>query len=311
MKNDIKMPRWGQYAAGGLMLGAAMTAGTLGLVLNVSHGLEAGIAAGIAFGLADGAKVLVPVVAGIIGWSRQMKLTAAICVAVSLWSAASVYLDGAGSALLAKQHGAESYADKAKAIAELESEAARLDALAGKEALKGGCKANCRALTEQASAARQRLQSARSAREQAKPVEISGMAAMIAMASGADTNGIARGIGVVKALLFLVLIEVLVWLSVPAMALLTMAKPSTTEDHEMTPVAIATPAKPIAKSASGTKNYYLSRLERDHPEIAKRVESGELSVYAASLAAGLRKTPAKSAKWTKADAYLELNKASA
>jgi len=67
----------------------------------------------------------------------------------------------------------------------------------------------------------------------------------------------------------------------------------------------ATPAKPIAKSASGTKNYYQQRLQRDHPEIAKRVESGEISVYAASVSAGLRKAPAKSAKWTKADAYLE------
>jgi hypothetical protein len=45
-------------------------------------------------------------------------------------------------------------------------------------------------------------------------VEISGLAAMIAMASGAGADGIARGVGAVKALLFLVLIEVLTWLSV-------------------------------------------------------------------------------------------------
>jgi hypothetical protein len=30
-----------------------------------------------------------------------------------------------------------------------------------------------------------------------------------------------------------------------------------------------------------------------------------MSVYAASIAAGLRKAPAKASKWTKADTYLE------
>jgi hypothetical protein len=41
-----------------------------------------------------------------------MKITAAICVAVSLWSVVNVYLDGAGAAILAKQHASEAYADK-------------------------------------------------------------------------------------------------------------------------------------------------------------------------------------------------------
>lgn len=67
------------------------------------------------------------------------------------------------------------------------------------------------------------------------------------------------------------------------------------------PVAIATPTT----AKRGSAAYYLERMQRDQPEIAKRVESGELSVYAASIAAGLRKAPAKSAKWTKADAYME------
>ena len=69
------------------------------------------------------------------------------------------------------------------------------------------------------------------------------------------------------------------------------------------PVAIATPAKPIAKSASGTKNYYQQRLQRDHPAIAKRVAADELSVYAASVAAGIRKSAGES-KWSSIDAYV-------
>jgi hypothetical protein len=70
---------------------------------------------------------------------------------------------------------------------------------------------------------------------------------------------------------------------------------------------IATPPQAAAKS--GTKAYYLQRLEREHPTVAARVAADELSVYAASIATGLRKAPAKSAKWTKVDAYLETTSA--
>lgn len=313
MRKDTIIPPWVKWSTGLALLAIALAAGTLGLVLNVAHGLEAGLAAGIAFGLADGAKVLIPLVAGLIGWSRQLKLTAAICVAVSLWSAVNVYMDGAGAALLAREHGAQSYVDKAKAIAELEAEAARLDAQAAEEARHGGCGPNCRALNEQASQARQRLSEARERRANAKPVEISGLAAMIAMASGASQDGIARGIGAVKAALFLMLIEALVWLSVPAMALLN--RPWTREfAPEPVAIEVLEPAKPLqslAKApAAGTKAYYLARLQRECPGLASQVESGALSVYAASIKAGLRKPPAKS-QWTKIDAYLAPAKAGA
>jgi hypothetical protein len=310
ISKDIKIPPWAKWAGGVTLLAIALTSGTLGLVLNVAHGLEAGLAAGIAFGLADLAKITIPLVAGLIGWSRQMRITAAICVAVSLWSAVNVYLDGAGAAILAKQHASEAYTDKAKAIAELETEATRLSDLAAQEAKNRGCGPNCRGLNEQASAARQRLQEARNAKAEAKPVEISGLAAIIAMASGAGQDGIARGIGAIKALLFLVLIEVLVWLSVPAMALLSDARRRevAVELVAIEPVEIAKPvAKPvmaIAKpAASGTAAYYLARLERDHPAIAKRVHGGELSVYRGSVEAGIRK-PAAAKKWTTIEDYL-------
>jgi hypothetical protein len=63
-------------------------------------------------------------------------------------------------------------------------------------------------------------------------------------------------------------------------------------------------AAAIAKpGAVGTRGYYLARLESEAPDLAKRVHGGELSVYAASVAAGFRKAPAKASKWTKADAY--------
>jgi hypothetical protein len=176
---------WTKWTAGLALLAIALAAGTLGLVLNVAHGLEAG--------LADGAKVLIPLTAGMIGWSRQMKITAAVCVAVSLWSAVNVYLDGAGSAFLAKSQGAEAYEAQAKAITELEAEMARLTALAAAEVKNKGCGKNCKAVNDQAAAVRQQLAEARTARANAKPVEVSGLAGLIAMASGANADGIARG----------------------------------------------------------------------------------------------------------------------
>lgn len=62
--------------------------------------------------------------------------------------------------------------------------------------------------------------------------------------------------------------------------------------------AVATPAK------RGTAAYYLARLHRDHPTIAARVAAGELSIYKACTAAGIRKAPAKTSEWLKPDAYM-------
>jgi hypothetical protein len=60
-------------------------------------------------------------------------------------------------------------------------------------------------------------------------------------------------------------------------------------------------AKPVAKpGAVGTRAYYLARLECEAPGFARRVHDGELSVYAASIAAGIRKAPAKK-KWNAND----------
>ena len=128
MMKSKALPIWAQWASGGVLLLIALTAGATGLVLNVAHGLDAGPAAGLTFGLADLAKVVIPICAGVVGWSKQMRITAAICVAVSLWSAANVYFDAAGGDLLAKQHGATVYAERAKRIAEMEKSVADLDA---------------------------------------------------------------------------------------------------------------------------------------------------------------------------------------
>jgi hypothetical protein len=74
------------------------------------------------------------------------------------------------------------------------------------------------------------------------------------------------------------------------------------EQHAVAMQVIAKAANMPAKA--GTKAYYMQRLQKDHPALAARIASGEISVYAASIAAGLRKAPAKAAKWTTVDSYM-------
>ena len=70
---------------------------------------------------------------------------------------------------------------------------------------------------------------------------------------------------------------------------------------------VATPAQQAATPAPkrATKAYYLDRLQREHPYFAEKIQRGEISVYAACVATGLRKPAnAKTKKdWTKFDAY--------
>jgi hypothetical protein len=279
-KESKTLPRWVQWSAGLGLMSVAVTAGGLSLVLNVSHGLEAGIAAAVAFGLGDTGKIIIPIVAGAIGWSRQMKITSAICVAVSLWCAVNYYADYHGRDLLTKQHEQQAYGDKAKAIAELESEVSRLTKLANEEAKKGGCGKNCKTVNDQIADARKKLAEARTEKAEARPVEISGLATMIAMAMNANADTVARGLGMVKAALFLLLIECLVWLSVPAIALLRQARK--VEEKKTSPVV----AKIIADA-----------LE------AKPIRTREQRSQAAKKGWETRRANQK--KWTKIDAYFE------
>jgi hypothetical protein len=71
---------------------------------------------------------------------------------------------------------------------------------------------------------------------------------------------------------------------------------------KQSPETTKSAAKPLQKPvASGNREYYLSRLERDYPDVAKRVAAGELSVHRATIETGLRKPAGK--KWTKPADY--------
>jgi hypothetical protein len=255
VKQPSKLPRWAQWTIGGVMLSIALAAGIVSLVLNVSHGLNVGLAAGITFGLADIGKIAIPIVAGIIGWSMQMRSTAIVCVLVSLFCATNYYADRHGRHLIEAQHGEAVYSDKAKRISELEKSIADLDALVVAEAADRGCGPNCKALQARADEATLKLQDARKARSEAKPVEASGLAVMISMSAGTKVDGTARGLGAVNAVLFLALLEALVWLSVPAMRALNVAaaKPVVIETPKADVIAVARKNPKPAKAKKKTR----------------------------------------------------------
>src|ERR1700741_5380210 len=110
----------GQAISGKILLRIAVCPGTTGLVINVLHGYEVSVAAAVLFGLADLTKITLPIVSGVIGWTKQTRLTALVCVVVSLWCASNAYIDRAGSHQEVTQHAADQYAIAKEAVAKLE-----------------------------------------------------------------------------------------------------------------------------------------------------------------------------------------------
>jgi hypothetical protein len=72
-------------------------------------------------------------------------------------------------------------------------------------------------------------------------------------------------------------------------------RPDRKDDSGTPAVAIAKPvAKPAmqalpAPAKPGTRAYYLARIQAEFPKLAEQIEAGAMSVYAATIMAGLRK----------------------
>lgn len=238
------VPRWGQVTVGVSLLSIAVAAGVTGLKINVFHGLEVSPEAGILFGLADLTKIVMPIIAGLIGWSRQMRVTALVCVVVSLWCASNAYLSGAGQQIAGKQHGADQYALAKDAVAKADADVTRFSTAADTERKSGGCGKQCKFLLEQADKARQEAKEARAALSNARAV---------------DVTGYERTGSAITAVLFLFLIEALVWLSVPAMKVLASAKAPVAE--------VVSTEKPKKAPKAVTKKKTTKR--RTHKQVQK------------------------------------------
>jgi hypothetical protein len=191
--------------AGVALLSIAIAAGATGLKINVAHGLEMRTEAGILFGLADLTKIVLPIVCGVIGWCMQTRIIALVCVTTSIFCAVTAFNAGADKHLAGKQHGADQYGMAKAGVTKAEALVTSLEAQAAAEAKNKGCGKQCKFISERADKARQELVTARNQLAAATPVAISGAEKTTAR---------------ISAVLFLVLIEALVWMSVPAMRLL-------------------------------------------------------------------------------------------
>ena len=173
-------------------------------------------------------------VAVAIGWTWQTKWTLAVCAIVSLVCAASYYLNTSGQALLNRQQAMTRANDMAKRVAELEAEMATANALADTEMRKNGCGPKCESFRQQAHNASQRLQEAREVRAAIPLREASGLAVLASLLTQVSAVEAARWETGLKALLSILLLETLVYLSIPGgqMIGMAMARPAVaTIDH--------------------------------------------------------------------------------
>jgi hypothetical protein len=311
----------------------ALAAGAISLSLNIAFGLQTSVLAALVFALSDCAKIMLPMVSAALGrWDLRRRMAWAVAVAISVTAALSSLLeseaqrlkDNDAAAHLARDARAD--IDRARqdlaAIKEpLSTPALRslLDeakARADREAGRGGCGPRCEAaraeaaqlvarlgMAERREAMQAQLVDARTA-AMTNPETALGASDTLAALTGGDRTRIATLISIAISIAMLIILELLATFSGDGAAILRrawLARPVQTapaQSGKPAPVSasLAKPAKAVANRA-----YYLSRLEREFPALAARIHTGELSVYRASIEAGLRKPPARN--WAQPDAY--------
>jgi hypothetical protein len=138
----------------------------------------------------------------------------------------------------------------------------------------------------------------------ASPETAFGASDTLASLIGGDKARIATIISIAVSITMLMSLELLATFSGDGAAILRKTWLARSVRHAPTqsgtPEVVATPPAKPAKVVAN-RAYYLSRLEREFPALAARTRTGELSVYRASIEAGLRKPPARN--WTQPDAY--------
>ena len=280
-------PRWGLLALGLALLAIALGAGGLSLTLNFVYGMrKGGLEYAAAFVLADLGKILIPVAAAILGWNRQFKVAVALCAVASVWCALSMYADRTSRQITAATVSTQQYngatADLDRMRRELAAitetgEATDLTKLAeqaggraeAEQTRRGGSEVRCKdcekwrneaaAFTERASKAKRRAQleealaAAKSEAASSQPVEADGMAAFIAANFAGQIASNARIIAMGVALVAIMLIESLVYLSIPATRLIAASTRGASKPR------VERPAK--AERAEAAKPAKLSKAE--------------------------------------------------
>jgi hypothetical protein len=309
MPTNKPLARWVQWSAGLALLAVALTAGALSLAMNIAAGLAIGAAVAIAFALSDVAKILIPVTCQAIGWNLHLKTVYAVAAIVSVICAGLYLADQFGENIAAKENAATITANTDQQIEDLRASIATARKMADDEAGRGGCGPKCQAHNDRVEKLETALSDALRQRQSVKASDVTdGKAIVLAGALGTGEAATSRGTSLTLIFAALLIGELCAHLAGAAAAMIGQAM------QRREPVAkpiqtVAKSAETVAKVATkpaavGTAAYYLARLDREYPELATKVRNGNLSVFRARVAAGLRKEP-KGRKWTKIDAYIK------
>jgi hypothetical protein len=335
-------PGRGQYLLV-LTLGTLATvAGGISLSMNMAFGMKTGLVMAAIFGLSDGAKIILPMAdAALGGSSAKRRLAYWTAVLISVLAATSYLLETQATRLIQSEKASETATsartDAERIRGELSSisetlsvtaleklEKEKRDA-ATREAGRGSCGPKCEGLIGEADVLLERLGQAKRREPleaqlasvveavQAAPAEALGSADTIAALTGGDKSEIAQHEAIVKAILMLMILEIIAMFSGDAGNLFVrtwkgrkVAKPARKQTKSSDAGRKAAEISPEIPASS----YWIKRLAKEQPELARRVISGEISCYKACIQAGIRKAPEigkvkTKSDWTKPEAYVQ------
>jgi hypothetical protein len=326
MSTDHASPHLGHWCLGALFALLALAAGAISLSLNIAFGLQASVVAALVFALSDCAKIMLPMVAAALGrWDLRRRMAWGVAVVISVTAALSSLLESEAQRLKDSQAAAQLARDARAGIDRARQDLAAIKeplsvtalrsfidearARADREAGRGGCGPKCEAaraevarlvtrlgMAERREALQAQLADAKRAAK-TNPETALGASNTLAALTGGDKARIATLISIAISIAMLIILELLATFSGDGAAILRRAWIARSAAAQpATPEAATKPAKVVANRA-----YYLARLEREFPALAARIKTGELSVFRASIEAGLRKAPARN--WTQPEAY--------
>jgi hypothetical protein len=245
------LPRWALWIVGLTLLSLATGAACIGLLINVEYARPSGWLMVAAFGFAEVGEWLIPLVCGAIGWTRFMRLSLFVCAFTSVWCIANHLADLQAGSILGMEHSSRQYsgatadADRARAtlaritetgaVVDLErladaakAEMDRQEANGGRGKRWAAAQIEYKGALSHLSAARERdaakaeLSQART-RAESGPAQAPGAALILSAVSGSDVNETARGLSMVRTILGVLLVKVVTYWTLPAVALLRLA----------------------------------------------------------------------------------------
>jgi hypothetical protein len=335
MKPDSKMSIAGQWLTGLLFGAIALYCGWISLMMNIRFGLQYSETTAQIFAASDAAKILLPIMAAYIGWTTRKRIAWLFAIGISVTAALASLLQDQAQVMKDSQatsrvlSNAEADATRIRGelagISEKRSPAAIKAEIAAHKQHKRWtstiqctdatvpesyeyCQAYNRLHADLATAGRRdellaQLDTA-TASITATPEKANGPSDHLATLTGGDKIMIASVFSTFVSIAQLVILEFLATFSGDAGATIRNAINAMRRNRPAKrPLPIATPVQQVATAAPkrATKAYYLERLAKESPHFAEKVQRGEMSVYAACIATGLRKPP--KGDWTKPVAY--------